>query len=827
MVGSIIVGLLGKAIENILNGLGPFGEKLKEIASTVSSAFGSIGTVIAGIFGKIPSLIESAINIAIKGINALIDRFNDLPDWVRLGQRISNIDEFNFAGATQGAAPTEGQKPLQQMNANAFMAKTRYVKPEEQGEELLPEDTGGAGEKQKSWLEQLIETTNANYDLFVGGMSKAKNSMMDKLRKAIPNLPEQLVEAIGEGPEALNNIKALLSMNTKKRNNLIRKMIQTSTSKTVQDALDAAAKARRQKMVAGEAEAVLLSRGFSPEAAKEIAGNADFAFSIVQARAGKTKESLDQVIDAARGISEEMNNMATASDQLGWLNELMEMQQIQHDQEMKSIDDQIEAYKDQIAVIQEEIDAIEKLNDQDKDRISNLERQKEMISRQIEQLERANELDQRKIESLKREDELRNRVAEALGQELDQMSKQEDAIRKAYDERIKALDTVAKINDHIIQQQRSQISLSQALSQGDIYAAAQAQQEMQAQQIQFATEQQRTGLQQGMENQIAGLRTEGGLTREQAEQQIAAIKEQSYQTSLAIRDIEDQIYQRNQEMIPLKDQQYNLDRQIRDIQDTIYNREKQIKDIQDQRIAPLQTALDKQQKIKEQKEDEFAAQVESQKALIDQARLTDLQLSNTAKLGKNWRKVAEQIVAANNAMKNDLLELGPAPEWDQTSGETYAEFQARLDAYNAARNEIIGKRNTTVNTEMKNAPSTATTMNTGGLVSGNGSRDSIAARLTPGEFVMRKAAVNKYGKPLFQKMNMGSIDMPRYRTQAGTAFGSVSSANDAARNAAVYNTYSINVPVNQPGASADEIANKVMMKIKNIDNSSIRRINGY
>jgi hypothetical protein len=602
-------------------------------------------------------------------------------------------------------------------------------------------------------------------------------------------------------------------------------MIQTSTSRTVQGALDAAAAAKRQKAMTGEAEAVLLNRGFTPEAAKDIASNADFAFSIVQARAGKTKESLEEVIAAVSGVSDEMQNMASASDQMDWLNELMEMQQIQHDQEMKSINDQIKSYKKQIDVIQEEIDAIQKLNDADKDRIADLERQKEMISRQIEQLERANEMDQRRIESIKREDELRNRVSEGLSRELDQMSKQEDAIKKTYDARIKALDAISKINDHIINQQKSQISLAQALSQGDVYAAAQAQQEMQAQQIQFATEQQRAGMQQGMENQIAGLRTAGGLSREQAEQQIADIKEQSYQASLKIRDIEDQIYARNQEMVPLKDQQYQIDRQVRDIQDIIYNREQQIKDIQDQRIAPLQTALDKQQKIKEQKEDEFAAQVESQKALIDQAKLTDLQLSKTANLGKNWRAVGQAILDANKAMKDEILALGDAPEWNESSGESYKDFSARAEAYEAEKNRIISNRNRIVNQEMSNAPKAAAAMNVGGLIAGDGSRDSVLTKLAPGEFVVRKASVDKYGKAMMEKINMGAFSIPDY--SVGGSQKMTVKNNNASMPSPVYNTYSINVPVNQPGASADEIANKVMMKIKSIENGSIRRINGY
>jgi hypothetical protein len=116
---------------------------------------------------------------------------------------------------------------------------------------------------------------------------------------------------------------------------------------------------------------------------------------------------------------------------------------------------------------------------------------------------------------------------------------------------------------------------------------------------------------------------------------------------------------------------------------------------------------------------------------------------------------------------------------------------------------------------------------------GHVNMDSVPAMLTPGEFVMRKAAVQKYGMGTLSDMNTGKWNSPRYNTGKLYANSSPNVSSSSRGNmqnnisAPVYNTYSINVPVNQPGASADEIANKVMMKIKNIENSSIRRIGGY
>jgi TP901 family phage tail tape measure protein len=114
----------------------------------------------------------------------------------------------------------------------------------------------------------------------------------------------------------------------------------------------------------------------------------------------------------------------------------------------------------------------------------------------------------------------------------------------------------------------------------------------------------------------------------------------------------------------------------------------------------------------------------------------------------------------------------------------------------------------------------------GGSVFGNGSRDSISARLTPGEFVVRKSMVDKYGLPLFEKINQGSFN-PSYSVPRSESY-SVPSQNasiSSVTNAPVYNTYSVNINA-ETNASADEIANKAAMKIREMSNMSLRSARG-
>jgi hypothetical protein len=127
----------------------------------------------------------------------------------------------------------------------------------------------------------------------------------------------------------------------------------------------------------------------------------------------------------------------------------------------------------------------------------------------------------------------------------------------------------------------------------------------------------------------------------------------------------------------------------------------------------------------------------------------------------------------------------------------------------------------------KNAGGAIQRFATGNVV-GDGARDSVSATLTPGEFVVRKAMVEKYGQAMFEKINTGSFSVPKY-----SAGGSAMTMPDVSQggshaniNAPVYNSYSVNVSAST-NASPDDIARTVIAKIKTIESSNIRRINGY
>lgn len=128
----------------------------------------------------------------------------------------------------------------------------------------------------------------------------------------------------------------------------------------------------------------------------------------------------------------------------------------------------------------------------------------------------------------------------------------------------------------------------------------------------------------------------------------------------------------------------------------------------------------------------------------------------------------------------------------------------------------------------KNGKPTSTwrMLSTGGGVDGEGSRDSVAAMLTPGEFVVKKSMVDKYGMPMFEKINQGSFSIPKYNIGFGSAPKVRGQSRLEAKIAPVYNSYKLDVNVSGTNASADEIANVTMSRIRNMQNMQIRSARG-
>ena len=136
-----------------------------------------------------------------------------------------------------------------------------------------------------------------------------------------------------------------------------------------------------------------------------------------------------------------------------------------------------------------------------------------------------------------------------LSNDLTLIDKAADEINEKYDKQEEALSKISQLNSDIAAQEKSRISLADALSQGDISAAAQMIQEMRANAAESANRSARDLLETRRKSEIENLRSASGMTKKQIqeeqfriEQQIFALEQQSKIAKEAIIKIEDRIY---------------------------------------------------------------------------------------------------------------------------------------------------------------------------------------------------------------------------------------------------------------------------------------------
>ena len=494
-------------------------------------------------------------------------------------QGISN-EIGDFGGFNIGDPKAVAQN-LIEYNAN-LSAAAQAEEDLKKTQDDLGGDSGGGGKKERSWLEGLIDNMKANKILYIAAdkeaekYKKARKKFFGGALQRVRGMgaSSEMIQMFGEGEAGLAQMQEFLSKSKKKQEKIIKMFKNQSLGQQIEDLRTQVSNKKTQNRAFAE----LSLAGFSPEMAKEIASNSELAADIVFAAGKKNAKQWKRMQDLLRQAYKEtaspedaarkQADMVTAyfdkayaeiekklrdgfKQKYGVSTDMMEAEILQREQAILLAEKEIDAIEDQIRLIEQRegtgLDALKK--------------RKDSLNENIAQLERLNELDRRRIEELRREDELRNRESDALSRDLDIMSRAEQRIRDAYAERQEALEKVAKVNQHILDLQRQQLGVSDALSRGDIAAAAAAQAEMQATAAAAAAEQNASG-DGGVDAAVAALTNEQGMNRAQIEERQYQLKEQSYQTSLLIRDIEDEIYNREQnQILPLKEQIFQIEQQ--------------------------------------------------------------------------------------------------------------------------------------------------------------------------------------------------------------------------------------------------------------------------
>ena len=478
--------------------------------------------------------------------------------------------------------------------------------------------------------------------------------------------------------------------------------------------------------------------------------------------------------------------------------------------QLKGNERQIRDLELQIAPFQRQIEA---LNDEIEDGQRAIEKE---YTRPIEDLnEEVNDLNRelemnpffgdRAIKKIQDENNM-------LSNDLEIINHAADEVNKRYDEQAEALSKVQEINQNILDQQKQQLGLADALTQGDISAAAQAAQDMRATSASQFASGQSDALEQARKNALGSLvGPHSGLTQEQ-------ITEKQFQNSQAIYRMEtdprrleilDKIQLKQDQIYALEEKREAALRKIRDLEDKVY-------DIEEDYIEPLQERIDALNYTNRLLQDSIDKQIEGLRvlgktrgewerinAMLDMDAATKRALSQSAdlatlltaaeELNLTWADILAKMAAYANgipgAVQNARNAIGgigaDAYVTPQDTPESLAAFEEfltiveELDAATAALEDAYDKgqwaqfdslqrrlaaaQDAYNNTLPVADPSSLGSGGSGGwtdmqyLATGGfvpKGTDTVPAMLTPGEFVVRKSAVDQYGEGFLNDINV-------------------------------------------------------------------------
>ena len=373
---------------------------------------------------------------------------------------------------------------------------------------------------------------------------------------------------------------------------------------------------------------------------------------------------------------------------------------------------------------------------------------------------------------------------------------QEDAINEKYDKEIKNLDKIEKANQNIANIQKQRMSIADALTRGDISAAAQAVQDARAENAQSALTGQRDTLTRVRDESIAALgRVEIEKTNKALQLEIATIEKNQLTTLESQKTtIENTIAGHNANLKALNTQVDQLK------QSYIYGNSTKLE------IESLEGLILKAQ----------AAGVLFTAELLAQATAAERIAAALATKQAQGRSIEELTAGARD---------GTITSASVTAAER-ATILSSIKATIAKTNAKVAELNRMTQRKMFGGPilskgrggmGAVKSMAFGGRAIGS---DSVPAMLTPGEFVMNKSASKAYG-PLLERINESKY--PGMLGGGGMTQIPVNnistSMND--NSTAVYN-YNLGFSINGANGSAKDIANAVMREIKNVDSQRIR-----
>jgi TP901 family phage tail tape measure protein len=339
---------------------------------------------------------------------------------------------------------------------------------------------------------------------------------------------------------------------------------------------------------------------------------------------------------------------------------------------------------------------------------------------------------------------------------LQEISWQEDEINKAYDVRLEALDKIEKANEKIANQQKGQLSIAEALSKGDISAAAAAAQELRSSSAKSFSQTQRDILEQSRTGELEGLTAT-----------VNGTKKTRIQIEKDILKIEKEIFAIEEDRLEPARESIRLATVVRDIKLDALDDEKLKWDELKAKIDPATAAAS-----------QYLGTLQSAMALLDQLA------------AKKPAPAQEQTDFSGYQAYADKMEQSM-----RDSGATSQQIGRMLDELPISYGLDLSKLKFNYTQGYSSGGLVPKYFASGGFAKGT---DTIPAMLTPGEFVVRKYAVDDFGADSLKSINNG--------TYQGNS---------------VYN-YELNVNMSGTNLDADDVAKTVISKIRQIDSQRIR-----
>ena len=495
-----------------------------------------------------------------------------------------------------------------------------------------------------------------------------------KINVAIQFATSTVASKIEQGAAAANKI-----MDAKRTiyNNLTASQLGSATSAYV-------GKDKAPQQVGAIAKATVDKRYADTKTAIPVIGENATIKSIQAARAANDKKislssaNLQSVQNQRSAVESQISNAENA------LQDALDRVNAQVDKEIKDVQNVIKGYENQIKSIEKTIKSKE---DEIKKRFTD------------------------KIEAFNKENQM-------LSNDLTIMDNAAEDINEKYDKQVEALQKVNELNQQIIESQTQQLDLADALSQGDISAAARTAQQMRA----TAAANQGDTMMQALENSRTNelnsqLGAQSGMTREQISDRQFAIGQEIYrlETDPARLAIETEILGLRENILKVQEDIALKQEEIDKIEEGRADRLAVEQKAHEANVAALKSQLEtlgaaekEHQAILDKlqdEEDSLSSQEGYLQAIADEAVAVD---DTTGMTLEKWAETVDKVMSIEELAIEYAKAVSAAAEAAAAGSTSWGEILAKINAIpSSVETEVLIKEIRTVTSVFVDDPAAA------------------------------------------------------------------------------------------------------------------------